>query len=85
MGKELLQGQTGFFILDDPFIKADTGRLKRMMEILVEISRQGWQIIYFSAKDEILDVLKPYVDSEEISLHQVPKSRLLSSEEKQSE
>jgi exonuclease SbcC len=80
LGKELLQGQTGFFILDDPFIKADTGRLKRMMEILVEISRQGWQIIYFSAKDEILDVLKPFVDSEEISLHQVPKSRLLGSE-----
>lgn len=76
LGKELLQGQTGFFILDDPFIKADTGRLKRMMEILVEISRQGWQIIYFSAKDEILDVLKKYVDSQEITLHQVSKSKI---------
>ncbi len=77
LGKELLQEQMGFFILDDPFIKADRSRLERMMDILVEISRQGWQILYFSAKDEILDVLKEYVDSNEVTLHQVPKSRLL--------
>jgi len=82
LGKELLQGQTGFFILDDPFIKADRGRLKRMADILVEICRQGWQILYFSAKDEILDVLKKSVESEEVTLHQVPKSKLLVSEEK---
>lgn len=77
LGKELLQGQTGFFILDDPFIKSDRGRLERMMDILVEISRQNWQILYFSAKDEILDVLKKYVDSNEVTLHQVPKSKIL--------
>lgn len=82
LGKELLQGQTGFFILDDPFIKSDRGRLERMMDILVEISRQNWQILYFSAKDEILDVLKKYVDSKEVSLHQVPKSKLLVEEVK---
>lgn len=82
LGQELLQGQTGFFILDDPFIKSDRGRLERMMEILVEISRQGWQVIYFSAKDEILDVLKTHVESKEVILHQVPKSKLLFAGEK---
>jgi exonuclease SbcC len=81
LGRELLQGQEGFFILDDPFIKADRNRLARMMDILVEISRQGWQVIYFSAKDEILDVLKKYVDSKEVTLHQVPKSKLLVGED----
>lgn len=82
LGKELIPDQTGFFILDDPFIKSDTQRLKRMMDILVDVSKQGWQIIYFSAKDEILDVLKKYVESKDVTLHQVPKSKLLVSEGK---
>jgi exonuclease SbcC len=81
LGKELLQGQTGFFILDDPFIKSDHGRLKRMMDILVEISLHGWQILYFSAKDEVLDVLKENVEAKDVTLHQVPKSSLLMSED----
>ncbi|MCB9089995.1 MAG: AAA family ATPase [Calditrichae bacterium] len=68
LGEKLLRNEKGFFILDDPFLKSDSERLKRQLEMLLDISRRGWQIIYFSAKDEVRDALKPYLDSKEVML-----------------
>ncbi len=53
---EKLIGERGFFILDDPFIKSDPERLKKLFKILKELSEEGWQIIYFSSKGEIKDL-----------------------------
>ncbi len=58
LGEKLLKGEKGFFIMDDPFVKADFERLKAQIEVLLEISSYGWQIIYFSAKDEVKAVLE---------------------------
>jgi len=74
LGETLLGGKSGFLILDDPFIKADTTRLKRQVDMLVDICKKGWQILYFSAKDEVLQALHEYVEKKEIALLQVPKS-----------
>ena len=63
LGEELLEGGKGFFIMDDPFIKADKERLQRQIDILKRISESGWQIIYFTAKDEVKDVLKRDIQS----------------------
>ncbi len=57
LGEKILKGKKGFFIMDDPFIKADTERLNRQLEMLMKISELGWQVIYFSAKGEVVDVL----------------------------
>jgi len=57
LGEKILKGKKGFFIMDDPFIKADTERLNRQLEMLMKISELGWQVIYFSAKGEVIDVL----------------------------
>jgi hypothetical protein len=57
LGEKLLKGKKGFFILDDPFIKADHDRLRRELEMLKMISALGWQIIYFSAKEEVENAL----------------------------
>jgi len=57
LGKKLLKGERGFFIMDDPFIKADPDRLRRQLEILKGISESGWQIMYFSAKEEVQNAL----------------------------
>ena len=43
--------------MDDPFIKADIDRLHRQLEMLMKISELGWQVIYFSAKGEVIDNL----------------------------
>jgi len=58
LGEKLLKGNNGFFIMDDPFVKADPDRLQRQIKVLKKISELGWQIVYFSAKGEIKDALK---------------------------
>ena len=58
LGERLLQGTTGFFIMDDPFVKADPARLQKQIEVLQHIVQLGWQVLYFSAKAEMKDALK---------------------------
>jgi exonuclease SbcC len=58
LGERILQGTKGFFIMDDPFVKADTARLQKQIEVLQRITQLGWQVLYFSAKAEIKDALK---------------------------
>jgi len=72
LGDSLLKEKKGFFIMDDPFIKADTERLKRQLETLRKISRWGWQILYFSAKGEVKDLLKAGIAAEEIDYVELP-------------
>ncbi len=57
LGGRLLEGEKGFFILDDPFIKADPERLRTMLQMLHDICSDGWQIFYFSSKGEIKEAL----------------------------
>ena len=49
----ILKGDKGFFILDDPFIKADPDRLENLLNMVKMIVDQGWQVLYFSSKGEI--------------------------------
>jgi uncharacterized protein YhaN len=58
LGEKLLKGEKGFFVMDDPFVKADPDRLQRQIEMLKKIYELGWQVMYFSAKGEIRDVLE---------------------------
>jgi len=58
LGEKLLRGKNGFFIMDDPFIKADPERLQRQIETLKKISELGWQVMYFSAKGEVRAALE---------------------------
>jgi uncharacterized protein YhaN len=61
LGERILQGTKGFFIMDDPFVKADPVRLQKQIEMLKRISQSGWQIIYFSAKGEMREMVKPLI------------------------
>lgn len=58
LGEKLLKGEKGFFIMDDPFVKADPDRLQRQIEMLKKTSELGWQVMYFSAKGEVRDALE---------------------------
>jgi len=57
---EKILDEKGFFILDDPFIKADPERLKSLFDILKDLSDEGWQIIYLSSKGEIKEIYERY-------------------------
>ncbi|MFW6160539.1 MAG: ATP-binding protein, partial [Acidobacteriota bacterium] len=71
LGKILLENEKGFFILDDPFIKADPRRLETQMNVLRQIVNQGWQVLYFSAKGEIKECLKKDIEKTFVRLFQV--------------
>lgn len=58
LGQQLLADQTGFFIVDDPFLKADQERLAKQLDCLLDLTKKGWQIVYFSAKQEVLSYLQ---------------------------
>jgi uncharacterized protein YhaN len=57
--------------MDDPFIKADTDRLAKQLDLLKRISKDGWQILYFTAKEEVKDALKQDVASKSIGYHEI--------------
>lgn len=63
LGEKLLKGNKGFFVLDDPFVKADPDRLERQITTLKNITNYGWQILYFSAKGEIFNALKKDIEN----------------------
>jgi len=63
LGEALLGGQAGFFIMDDPFVKADAVRLERQLEVLRRIVKAGWQVLYFTAKAEVRDALAGDIDT----------------------
>lgn len=74
LGEKLLKKKKGFFIMDDPFIKASPDRLKRQMKVLKRISSSGWQIIYFTAKGEVKEALKEDIDSRMVNYIEVKNS-----------
>jgi len=67
LGEKLLKDKKGFFIMDDPFIKADPDRLQRQIQTLKKISESGWQILYFSAKGEVKNALKKEIEDGSIN------------------
>jgi len=71
LGEKVLKGKKGFFIMDDPFIKADKHRLQRQIEMLHRITEWGWQILYFSAKSEIKDLLQGKIDQGDINFIEI--------------
>ncbi len=71
LGDKILKGNPGFFIIDDPFIKADPTRLYKQMAMLKSISEKGWQIVYFSAKGEVKDALADDITNGIINLIEI--------------
>jgi len=71
LGEKILKGEKGFFIMDDPFVKSDIDRLKSQLSILQELSKTGWQFLYFTAKNEIKDCLKDEIKKKQISYFEI--------------
>jgi exonuclease SbcC len=53
LGEQLLGSEPGFFLMDDAFLPADGDRLREGFDVLETLADDGWQIIYFTAKDEV--------------------------------
>jgi len=72
LGEKLLGGEKGFFIMDDPFIKSDKARLALQLNLLLKITEWGWQVLYFTAKEEVRTFLDRYIKNKHIKYIQLP-------------
>jgi exonuclease SbcC len=73
---KLLADEKGFLILDDPFVKADADRLEQMFDVLRRLAKSGWQILYFSAKEEVKQMLAADVAADRVRLISLEAPRL---------
>jgi len=73
LGEKVLKDHTGFFILDDPFIKSDSERLSNQLNLLKKVKSLGWQILYFTCKDEVIHNLKMDIQNNEINFIELNK------------
>ena len=55
LAEQLLGGNAGFLLLDDPFLAADPERLHNGFDILRKLADEGWQIFYLTAKPAVYD------------------------------
>lgn len=58
LARDLLDDEPGFLILDDAFLHSDPDRVTREIEILNDLSTDGWQILYFSIRDAVRDAVE---------------------------
>lgn len=72
LGEKLLEGEKGFFLVEEPFIHADPERLLKELDMLKNLSERGWQTIYFTAKSEIREELPKLLDVDIIELARLP-------------
>lgn len=59
--KNLLRGETAFLILDDAFQHSDYKKRPVLIDSLIELVHDGWQIIYLTMDDHIRDLFKEKV------------------------
>lgn len=67
LADRLLHGEPGFLLLDDPLLPADPERLAAGFDSLRSLAAEGWQIVYFTAKPDVGEVL--------VEQHDVPRRR----------
>ncbi|QLD89030.1 hypothetical protein HWV07_08285 [Natronomonas salina] len=62
LARQLLGGESGFLLLDDPFLAADRTRLRSGFETLQGLTEDGWQIVYLTAKPEVHETMAAEFD-----------------------
>ncbi len=74
IAERMLPETRGFFILDDPFLKADRVRMRALMRMLHLLVNRGWQILYITAKDEVVDALRADIAADRVRLIELDRS-----------
>jgi DNA repair exonuclease SbcCD ATPase subunit len=72
LAEQLLSGEPGFFVLDDAFLPSDKRRLREGFEVLEELTDEGWQILYMTAKQEVGENI---VEEFDLPQHELPPLR----------
>jgi len=72
LAQRLLQGRSGFFIMDDAFLSSSPKRFKEQLKLLEKLSSLGWQTVYFTVKDEDSKLLSRISGNKTIKLRPLP-------------
>ncbi len=72
LGSMILKRGTGFFLLDEAFVSSDPERLRRQLGFLTRIVEGGWQVVYFTAKDDVIQNLDDHSRKHLIELPPLP-------------
>lgn len=72
LSEQLLDGEPGFFVMDDAFLAADKNRLLQGFESLQSLAKAGWSILYFTAKEEVGERLAPKLGLPIVELQELP-------------
>jgi len=65
LAREIL-GEPGFLVLDNAFVHSDIERIKREIEFLTQLEDEGWQIIYFTFRDDVRELLDEKTEVREL-------------------
>lgn len=68
LAEKVLGGKSGFFLLDDPFITSDLDRRAIQIEALEKMIEQGWQVLYFTANENLAGELKSRFKKDYVTL-----------------
>jgi uncharacterized protein YhaN len=68
LGEQILEGNSGFFVMDDAFLTSDSSRLQTQAEVVERLAENGWQIIYLSSKEDAISALTERTDNDVIEL-----------------
>jgi DNA repair exonuclease SbcCD ATPase subunit len=74
IAERMLPESKGFFVLDDPFLKADRDRMHALMRMLHRLVERGWQVIYVTAKDEVVDALRADISAGAVQLIELERT-----------
>lgn len=60
LAQDLLGDSPGFLLLDDAYLCADSTRMERMLALLAQLAKAGWQILYFTMDERLLRAAPRY-------------------------
>ena len=69
LAQDLLPGETGFLLLDDAFLCADSVRMEKMLAVLEGLAAQGWQILYFTMDERLAQAAPRHTNNEILTLN----------------
>ncbi|MEM4522910.1 MAG: hypothetical protein QW738_06850 [Nitrososphaeria archaeon] len=72
LARRILGDRKGFFVMDDTFISSGPNRFKNAVEIIKNLSDEGWNIIYFTVRRDDAEFLSKFSGNDPIVLPPLP-------------
>ncbi|MEM3871000.1 MAG: AAA family ATPase [Nitrososphaeria archaeon] len=72
LARRILGDRKGFFVMDDAFISSGPNRFKNAVEIIKNLSDEGWNIIYFTVRRDDAEFLSKFSGNDPIVLPPLP-------------